>query len=210
MRVKEFIDTRRRERNEQDRYPLPPFTFQLMELIAPLDEATFGHLKYKYSSLSVDQVTKQTILAAQDEILKIDSTKKDARVTYMPPVARAARGARDRPPASSAAVTRTDCHSNQGGKSNFGQSHGQSNQSRGGKQPYKASAGRYAPRTGDHHHGGDRRSQPSRSRSDEPTRPSKSDAHLVVDDSDDEEQALPDPKTSTKGNAIGSHCLPTR
>jgi hypothetical protein len=199
MRVEEFVDIRRRERNDQDRYPLPPYAFQLMELIAPLDEATFGHLKYKYSSLSVDQVTKQTIIAAQDEILKIDSTKKDAWVTYTPPVARAARVARDRPGASSAAVTQTDSHSNKGGKSNF-----ESQTSQGGaKQPYKASAGRYAPRTGDHHHGGIRRSQPPRSRSDELTRPSMSNAHLGVDDSGDEEQALPDPKTPAKGGGGG-------
>jgi hypothetical protein len=153
--VKEFLDIRRRERNEQDRYPLSLVAFQLMELIYQLDEAILGHLKSKYLSLSVEQVTKQTILAAHDEILKIDTTKTDARVTSMPPAARAARP-RERPPASSAAVTRANPHSNQGGKSNFGQSNGQSQSGRsgGGKQPYKPGTGRYAPRTGDHHHGG--------------------------------------------------------
>jgi hypothetical protein len=153
--VKELLHIRRQERDEQDRYPLSLVAFQLMELIYPLDEAVFGHLKSKYSSLSVEQVTKQTILTAHDEILKIESTKTDALVTSTPPAARAARP-RERPPASSAAVTRANPHSKQGGKSNFGQSNGQSNQSVGGKQPYKPGAGRYAPRTGDLHHGGDR------------------------------------------------------
>jgi hypothetical protein len=46
--VKELLDIRRRERNEQDRYPLSLVAFQLMELIYPLDEAIFGHLKSKY------------------------------------------------------------------------------------------------------------------------------------------------------------------
>jgi hypothetical protein len=127
-------------------------------------------------------------------------------------IARAARP-RERPPASSAAVTWANPHSNQGGKSNFGQSNGQSNQSGGGKQPYKPGTGRYAPRTGDHNHGGDRRSQPSRSRSDEPTCSSKSDAHLWVEDSGDEELLLahhyklcacrldPEPHAPAPGNA---------
>jgi hypothetical protein len=45
LSVKEMLDTRRRERNDQDCYPLPLVAFQLMEIIEPLDEAVFGHIK---------------------------------------------------------------------------------------------------------------------------------------------------------------------
>jgi hypothetical protein len=196
LSVKEMLEIRRRERNDQDCYPLPLVAFQLMEMIEALDDVVFSHIKSKYSSLSVGQVTKQTILAAQDEILKIDSTKASTQATPTPAAARSAR-----PPATAAAVNSGNPHSNQGGKSNFGQSHGQLHQPGGGKQPYKQGAGRYAPRTGDHSHGGDRRSQPSHShpRFDESTRPFKSDAHLSIEDADDEGQTMP--RTPAPGNA---------
>jgi hypothetical protein len=73
--VQEFLDIRRRERNAQDRYPLPLVGWQLMELIPVLDDS-YGHIKHKFSSLKPEEVNSRTILDAEYEILKLSRPRK--------------------------------------------------------------------------------------------------------------------------------------
>ncbi|HEY7824312.1 MAG TPA: hypothetical protein VIG24_15830, partial [Acidimicrobiia bacterium] len=137
--LEDALERRREERIKQNRYPLSPFGYQLMELIKILDTSIFPQIIVKYSSMKQDQVTESTILDAEDEIRKAISGLKDVRVPYdLPTRSRHAPSAR-RAPVPTAAVHQPA----PAGEPNLGQSSGQSNRSKHGSQ---LDTGRYAPR----------------------------------------------------------------
>jgi hypothetical protein len=52
-----YLVLRQNERDMQNRYPEPLLVSQLMDLVTPLDNSTFGQIKIKYQSLMPEVVT---------------------------------------------------------------------------------------------------------------------------------------------------------